>query len=188
MKSPAKCAAWLLPFVLTGCFQLPFHKTQQAQKQPLAPPVKPLPQTIELVSVELPPALTVIPGKPIYNMREQAHPVNPPFRHRRTATPSPEDVASAPDAAANPAPEVSAIGVLSSGDPANLRRQTEDSIASIERGLSGMNRPLTEPEQATADHIREFVKQAKAALGSGDVDGAHTLVAKAQVLLTELRQ
>ena len=26
MRSPAKCAAWLLPFLLAGCFHTPFHK------------------------------------------------------------------------------------------------------------------------------------------------------------------
>jgi hypothetical protein len=45
---------------------------------------------------------------------------------------------------------------------------------------------LSEPEQKTAAHVREFVKQAKAALASGDVEGAHTLTVKAQVLLSEL--
>jgi ribosomal protein S20 len=52
--------------------------------------------------------------------------------------------------------------------------------------LNGINRALSDPEQKTADHIREFLKQARAALASGDVEGAHTLTAKAQVLLAEL--
>jgi hypothetical protein len=185
MKSPAKCAACLLPFLLTGCFQLPFHKTQQAKKHPLAPPIE-LPQTLELASIELPPALLVIPGEPIYNMREETQPIKPPVRHRRPANPNPEEDANAPEAVPNPAPGVSALGELSSGDPTNLRQQTEDSIAAIERGLSSINRPLNDSEQKTANHIREFLKQAKAALASGDVEGAHTLAAKAQVLLTEL--
>jgi 2,3-bisphosphoglycerate-independent phosphoglycerate mutase len=81
---------------------------------------------------------------------------------------------------------VSAIGQLSSGDPAEFRRQTEDSIAAVERGLKTINRALDESEQKTADHIREFIKEAKAALASGDVDGAHTLADKARVLLKEL--
>jgi hypothetical protein len=81
---------------------------------------------------------------------------------------------------------VSAIGQLSSGDPGNFRQQTESSIADIERRLNGINRGLGDSEQKTADHIREFLKQARAALASGDVEGAHTLAAKAQVLLEEL--
>ena len=90
------------------------------------------------------------------------------------------------EVAANPAPTAPAIGELSAGDPANFRHQTEDSIASIERGLNGINRTLDDSEQTTADHIREFLKQAKAALNSGDIDGAHTLAVKAKVLLDEL--
>jgi hypothetical protein len=81
---------------------------------------------------------------------------------------------------------VSAIGQLSSGDPGNSRQQTENSIGDIERRLNGINRTLSDSEQKTADHIREFLKQARAALDSSDVEGAHTLAAKAQVLLTEL--
>jgi pantothenate synthetase len=81
---------------------------------------------------------------------------------------------------------VSAIGQLSTGDPSDVRVQTQNTIASTEHGLNGINRELNDQEKKTADHIREFLKQAKAALSSGDVDGAATLAAKAKVLLGEL--
>ncbi|MGH9560099.1 MAG: hypothetical protein ACRD3S_01475, partial [Terracidiphilus sp.] len=84
-------------------------------------------------------------------------------------------------------PEVSAIGTLSSGDSAGLRQQTENSIANIERRLNTVG-PMNDPEQKTADHIREFLKQARTALASGDVEGAHTLAGKAEVLLAELKK
>src|ERR1017187_5663634 len=84
-------------------------------------------------------------------------------------------------------PAVNAIGQLSSGDPADQRRQTEGSIASTERGLNDISPRLNDQDQKTAAHIREFLKQAKAALASGDVDGASTLAAKAKVLLGELQ-
>jgi hypothetical protein len=83
---------------------------------------------------------------------------------------------------------VSAIGQLSSGDPADMRRETVDSIAATERGLNGIGRTLSDLEQKTAAQIREFLKKAREALASGDVDGAHTLAAKAKVLLSELSQ
>jgi ribosomal protein S20 len=117
-------------------------------------------------------------------MRVHAESHKPPTRHRKPA--SPQEIPVPQEVAANPNPAVSAIGELSSGDPANFRRQTEESIAAIERGLNSINRTLNDSEQKTADHIREFLKQAKAALASGDVDGAHTLAAKAKVLLDEL--
>jgi len=61
-----------------------------------------------------------------------------------------------------------------------------NSIAATERGLNAITRKLSDQEQKTAAQIREFLKQARAALNSGDVDGAHTLAAKAKVLLGEL--
>jgi hypothetical protein len=184
MRSPAKCAAWLLPFVLTGCFHTPFHKNPPAQPM-LAPLVQP-PHPIELVSVELPPAVRLIPGKPLYNMSVHDESVKPLVRHRHPANPT--EIVGAPDVAANPSVEVSAIGQLSSDNPVSVRQQTEADIASIERGVNGINRPLNDSDQKTADQIREFLKEAKTALASGDVDGAHTLTAKAQVLLAALSQ
>jgi len=189
MRSPARCGAWLLPFLLAGCAHLPppFHKTQPAKAQPFAPPL-PSSHPIELASVQLPPALCIIAARPIFNLREEVQSDLPPLRRRRQPN-RPDENADNPDATAN-APEtpaeVNAIGELTSGDPADFRRQTESSIAAIERGLNGINRPMSDAEQKTANNIREDLKQAKAALASGDVDGAHNLAAKAQVLLTEL--
>ena len=70
----------------------------------------------------------------------------------------------------------------------SYQRQTEEAIASIERGINSINHPLSDSDQKTMDQIREFLKQARAALASGDVDGAQTLAAKAKVLLDGLTQ
>ncbi len=185
MKSPVRSVAWLLPFLLTGCFEVPFHKAKPLQARMLAPRVQPS-ASIQLVDIELPPADTVVAAYSIYNMRERVEPIRPPVRHRRPPAENTEDAAAAPDAAPPPNPVVSAIGQLSSGDPADSRLQMDNSITDIERRLNGINRTLSDSEQKTADHIREFLKQARAALASGDVEGAHTLAAKAQVLLAEL--
>jgi hypothetical protein len=185
MKSPVRSVAWLLPFLLTGCFQLPFHKKQPVQTRMLAPRAQPS-QAIQLVSIELPLADSVIAAYTLYTITEEAQPIPPPVRRRRPPNPNPDDAVTAPEQAPPPSPAVSAIGQLSSGDPGNSRQQTENSIGDIERRLNGINRTLSDSEQKTADHIREFLKQARAALDSSDVEGAHTLAAKAQVLLTEL--
>jgi len=66
--------------------------------------------------------------------------------------------------------------------------QTSDLIATTERGLNGITRSLNEQEQKTAAQIREFLKQAREALATNDVDGSHTLAVKAKVLLSELTQ
>jgi hypothetical protein len=189
MKSRARDVAWLLPFLLTGCFQLPFHKKHPTRAQILAQLLAPHSQSsqaIQLVAIELPPGDTIIAAYTIYDMREETEPIPPPVRHRRPPSPNPDDAVTAPEQTPPPIPAVSAIGQLSSGDPASSGLQTENSIADIERRLNSLNRTLSDSEQKTADHIREFLKQARAALASGDVEGANTLAAKAQVLLAEL--
>lgn len=182
MKSPAKIAVWLLPFFLTACI----HK-QQAQVQPLVPVIvdnpPPPPST---APVNLPPPVVTIPTEPT-----KAAPTPPPKQQPKHHKPKPTNAPPADtQEASNPAPNpgVSAIGQLSSGDPANYRRETEDLITNTERGLNNITRPLSDSEQKTAGQIRDFIKQARAALVSGDVDGAHTLAAKAKVLLAELTQ
>lgn len=82
--------------------------------------------------------------------------------------------------------EVSAIGQLTTGDTSDLRDSTERSLASTESSLRSITRSLSDQEQHTAAQVREFVKQARAALATGDVDGAHTLAIKAHVLLAEI--
>jgi hypothetical protein len=103
----------------------------------------------------------------------------PPVRHHKSPAKNTE-------LASNGNPGVSAIGQLSTGAPSDLRQETVASIMATERGLNAITRTLNEQEQKTATQVREFLKQAKAALSSGDVDGAHTLAAKAKVLLGEI--
>lgn len=187
MKAPARIGVWLLPLMLTGCF----HRSHTAQTQPLAPPVVPPLQTTpapEPTKVEPATPALLQPANPTTTTAETAS-TTPPANQ----TPKPP-VHHAPKKPANPHPQmaanggngVSAIGQLSSGDPGDSRRQTEDSLAATERGLKALNRPLNDQEQRTVAHIREFLKQARQALASGDLDGAHTLASKARVLLAEL--
>jgi hypothetical protein len=195
MKLPAKIVIWLLPLFLSAC-----HKTQQAQVQPLAPPVEdnppPPPST---APVNLPPPVVTIPTEPTKNA--PTPPAKPPAKHKKPKTSDTTTTATASTTggsangattqeAANPAPNpgVSAIGQLSSADPADFKKETENLIASTEHGLSSITRTLNDTEQKTADQIREDLKEAKDALTSGDVDGAHTLAEKAKVLLQELTQ
>ncbi len=186
MKLPAKRVVWLLPLLLTGCFRMPFHRTRPQNPLALAPQVNRA-KTIPLAVIELPPEDTVIAAQAMYNMWVDDHPIIPPMRRRRP--PIPNDAATTPQPTP-PAtsPVVNAIGQLSSGDGEYFRQQTENSIADVERRMNGIHRALSDPEQRTVGHIREFLKQARAALASGDVEGAHTLATKAQVLLTGLAE
>jgi hypothetical protein len=187
MKAPAMVVIGLLPLFLTACI----HRKPQVQAQGQTPPVivdnPPLPPST--ASVNPPAGETSIPAKPTTTAPT---PPKPDTKRKKPASKpatTPANATAPTQEAANAAPAaVSAIGELSSGDPADYRQETSDSIAAIERSLNGITRPLNDSEQKTADHIREFLKQARAALASGDVDGAHTLASKARVLLNELTQ
>jgi hypothetical protein len=119
------------------------------------------------------------PKKPVRSKpKKPATPTTPP------ATPAPAQESTA----ANPGSGVSAIGQLSAGASGEMAAQTDEMINSTEKGVNAITRSLSEPETKTVAHIREFLKQAREALTSGDVDGAHTLAMKARVLLAELNQ
>ncbi len=185
MKLPAKSVAWLLPLLLlTGCFH--FHKTDQSQAQPLAPPIEdtPLPKPVPSPT-DLPPPVVTVPAQPTTPApAAQPEPKpKPPVKHRKPAPPPPP--ANTQEASIG-SPGVSAIGQLSSVESSGLLQTTLDSIAATERGLDGITRKLSDQEKKTVEHIREFLKQAKAALNTGDVAGAATLAEKAKVLLGEL--
>jgi outer membrane biosynthesis protein TonB len=180
MKFPAKIVACLLPVLLTGCF---LQKKPKAAVQPLAPDIAKDASSLPPPSQSPPPDLT-IPTKPeVAETKLPSQSPKPPAKHKKTPPP---DVDA--QQASGGAPAVSAIGQLSSGDPNEAKRQAQASIDATERGLKGINRTLDDTEQKTAAHIREFLKQARDALASGDVDGANTLAAKAKVLLTELQR
>ena len=186
--------------LLQGCD----HKTAPAQQQPqvLAPPIEdtPPPKPAAVSTADLPPPVLGTP--PVADNNDAnvkpAEPAKKPV-HRKKPVPAPsapdkQETASATPAAASPAtapaeaPSVSAAGNLTSTAPGGLRTQTEDQIAATEKGLNGITRTLSDSEAKTAAQIREFLKQAREALSTGDVDGANTLVVKAKVLLTELNQ
>jgi hypothetical protein len=182
MKTPARSAAWLIPLLLVGCF----HKNSQ-QVQPLAPPIEDTPPpSPSLAPTDLPPpVVTVPPQTPSTDANAQTQPPpKPPAKHKKPQ----QQPAQPTQQAATESSGVSAIGQLSSGAPSDQKQQTSDSIAATERGLNGITRTLNDQEQKTAAQIREWLKQARKALDSGDVDGASTLAAKAKALLTELNQ
>jgi hypothetical protein len=182
MNMRARNVAWLLPFFLSACFHL--HRHQAQQDLVFAPPLANLPKP-PLMHPDLPESAVIIPPQPLA-MDSDVEPEDVPPARRHKPVKPPQQAANTP-----PTPDensgVSAIGTLSSGEGSDMRRGTNDSIASTERGLNGLGRNLNAQEQKTAAQIREYLKQAREALISGDVDGASTLAAKAKVLLSELR-
>jgi hypothetical protein len=179
-------AALLLPLLLSGCV----HNKQTAKNQPpLAPPIEdaPPPKPNSAPTNLPPPVITVpAPTQPAATNTQPPPPPPKPKPHHKPK-PAPTDTDQNTQVASNaPAPAVSAAGNFSNGEPADLRKQTDDSITQTERGLNGITRQLNDQEKKTSSQIREFIKQARTALTTGDVDGAHTLAQKAKVLLGEL--
>jgi outer membrane biosynthesis protein TonB len=193
MKRYFSGAVLMLPLLLSSCV----HKTNQAQSQPpLAPPIEdtPLPKP-DNAPANLPPPVISLPDKNTTPLPQTTTPPpapQPPPKKKKSkpTTPSqtPTPAQGAEQASNAPAPEVPAIGNLTSDDPSNLKDQTQTLIADTERGLNGINRKLNDQETKTYAQIREFLKQAHAALSTNDVVGAHGLAVKAKVLLGELSQ
>jgi hypothetical protein len=179
-------AALLLPLLLSGCV----HKQKTAQNQPaLAPPIEDAPPPKpDKAPVNLPPPVITVPT-PAQPAATNTPPLPPAPKPKPHHKPKPAEGDQGTQVAINTPPAaVSAVGSLSSGEPADLRKQTDATISDTERGLNGITRQLSDQEKKTSAQIREFLKQARAALTTGDVDGAHTLAQKAKVLLAELTQ
>ena len=178
--------------VLAGC---------RHNKQAVTPAVQaPLPEETEPPQAAAPPPELKLPTPAPTPPPVQATTTPEPPRHHKVK-PSPATPAESAPAAGAPAPQqqtasvpapaggASAIGQLSEGGPAasnDLRNQTVDMISSVERRLKEISRPLTGQEQRTAGQVRKFLQQANDALRNQDVDAAHTLATKANVLLEEL--
>lgn len=203
MRISFKYAVWLLALLpaLQGCD----HKAAPAQQQPqaLAPPIvdTPPPKPATVSKADLPPPEIGNPQptetrppevKPAETPHKPPHHVKKPATTPPASAPTQEVAKAEPPAVVAPppsaAPTVSAAGQLSGGASGDVRSETEETINSTEKGVNGITRTLSESEAKTAAQIREFLKQAREALTTGDVDGAHTLVTKAKVLLTELNQ
>jgi hypothetical protein len=192
MKLDARKVAWLLPLLLSACA----HNTNLSQIQPMAPPIDDAPPP-NLAPANLPSPVITIPktDKPVVVVQEE--PPKQPPKHKKTssktASTTPANSAAGPTAAqvAENAPpsEVTAGGNFTTPPPPeapDLKRLTEDSIADVEKGLNGISRKLSDGDEKISMQIKEFLKEARTALNSGDVDGASTLAKKAKALLGEL--
>lgn len=186
MKAPARWVLLVVPLLITGCF----HKQAKQPPQPVAPELAQTPPPAPApVIATTPPDQAQATAPVSATPTESAAPAQPapgrearPPAHHATRTDKPEQEPA--DTAKTPA--VEAIGQLSSGEPGTAKKDVQDSIAATEYRLRQITRPLSDQEQKTVVQIKEFLKQAHAALESGDTDGANTLAVKAKVLLSEL--
>ena len=192
MKLDARKVAWLLPVLLSGCV----HTTSVSQTQYLAPNIDDTPPP-SLAPAILPSPVITIPktDKPVIVVQEQ--PTQPPPKHKKspskasgTAPSNPVGGPPGTQVAENAPPsEVNAAGNFTTPPEApDSKRQAEDSIAEIEKGLNGIVHKLSDTEEKTSMQIKEYLKEARTALTSGDVDAANNLTKKAKALLGELGQ
>jgi hypothetical protein len=199
MKSAENAAAlFLSTALLAGCGILR-HKA--ATPPPPPPPSVPLSEvandvpppfmpTPPLPNIKAPTVATVgplpLPEKPVHHSRPRhvTIPASPP-------EPAPKPQPTAQQLATGVPTDISPIGQLSAaGESTNLERrhQIVDEIDSTEKSLGKIKRPLSKEEEITITQIRTFLEKAKQALNQADLDGAHTLVTKARVLLKEIAQ
>jgi hypothetical protein len=95
-----------------------------------------------------------------------------------------------PTASVEPSPEVTAIGALTAGGETNpqAKQETADLIAAIEKRLNAFTAQTTDDQKAQISKVRNFWRDAQAALKSGDAEGAKTLATKAKLLLDDLEK
>jgi len=190
MKLVVRRLAWLLPLALCACS----HNPPSSQMQALAPPLDDTPPPPDISPTALPAPVYNIPKVPV-PVAAPPEPVKATPKHHHSSTKGPVNAAAngatgqqPGQVAEAPAAEVPAGGKFETPQAPDLKKQTENSIADIERGLNGIGRKLTDQEEKTSVQIREFLKQARTALSSGDVAGAQGLADKAKTMLGELNE
>ena len=187
MKLLARRCAWLLPLVLSACV----HNTNQSQTQFLAPPIPDAPPPPDIAPTVLPAPEYSIP-KTQQTVALPPQPIKPAPKHHKpaikAATGNTTPGAPPNQVAAEAPPVEDAFGKFETPEAPDSKKQTENSIAEVEKGLNGIGRRLNDQEEKTSTQIKEFLKQARTVLSTGDVDGAKNLVIKAKTLLGELNQ
>jgi hypothetical protein len=75
---------------------------------------------------------------------------------------------------------------LPKDEVASQKRATEQMLQNAEANLRTLNRQLTDGEQNMARQVRNYITQSRLATQDGDLERAHNLAVKAQLLSSEL--
>jgi ribosomal protein S20 len=169
---------------LSGCR----HKTQ------IAPPLPVIKTPVDLVDIpeaENLPLLEAPPEK-LPPDPTAAAAAKPKRERKKKVAPVVASVPAPPvqTASVEPSPEVAAIGALTAGGEANpqTKQEAADLIASIEKRLNALPAQTVEDQKAQISKVKNFWRDAQAALKSGDAEGAKTLATKAKLLLDDLEK
>uniref|UniRef100_A0A7V4XU04 Lipoprotein n=1 Tax=Acidobacterium capsulatum TaxID=33075 RepID=A0A7V4XU04_9BACT len=177
--------------LMSGCAHKPITPPAPPVPAPLPPPHASTESLPNLPAPTLPNVELSLPPTPHEEAPEHRH-YGHPLRRRHAVEVAPSTVAKPAAAGANTGQEPTdstPIGRLSTA-PASANQRSYANIMSeinsIQGGVQGIHRALSRSEQQTVTEIEMFLGKARNALQAGDLDGAHTLTVKAQVLLNEL--
>ena len=191
MKSTGKVVVlFLLSVLVSGC--------RHRAKVPVPPAAEAPTVPVYLSEADMPPPQMPPPELPKIlppeahanaHKAKRHYPIHRRVRHTEVPAEQASAGQNAELAATSAGSDVTPIGQLTAaGESTNTPRRNQilDEINATQKGLDGLNRPLSKQEQSTANQIRTFLTRARQALNQEDLDGAHILVTKAKVLLAEL--
>ena len=69
-----------------------------------------------------------------------------------------------------------------------MRIETEQAVAAQKQRLDKLPAPVVATHGTEVEQVRRFLRSAEDAWNTGDVEGAHTLAAKAKVMLDDLQK
>lgn len=163
--------------------------------QPLPTPAPP-PSATTTTTTSNPPATTsttttTTPVKPKPRKPKTSHkPVPKPQPATQPSTaPKPNGQIAAPTTppATPPSGDTMTISPnLPPGDANAQKRDTENLLQAAEANLRKINRTLSDGEQGMVRQVRNYITQSRLAMQDGDLERAHNLAVKAQLLSAEL--
>lgn len=169
------------------------------KKKPPVPPPQATAPTIsrpapDSTSPGPPPPVSVEPSRPLPTPGEAAtvsvqKPAPKPKTHiitRKTVPPPPEPPKKAAENSGTQNQSGQLTASVTHDQALHQKLDTTQLIATTENTLRGINRQLSNDEQAMVQHIRSFIKQSQTATGEGDLERAYNLAFKAHQLSDEL--
>lgn len=178
----ANLAAATLVLMLAGSGCDLFHR-----KKPTPPPS--IPPNIERNKIDIPqpqpaPPPQPQPAPPIQQTPPAEKPkpkhTRPP---RKVVVPAPDETPAEPT---KPTPDVGINAPMTSEQAEQQRQQTSTLLGSAENNLANIHRSLNIDEQQMVSQIRNYIAQSRKAMSDGDLERAHNLANKANLLSGEL--
>ena len=179
-----------IAFVLSLSMTVAFSSACK-KKKPKTPPTP----TITLPAPQetpAPPTVTTTPEPPIPTTTTNPTPPAKakPKHHARKPKPQPPVPQPTPPPAKSTTTNGSDAMTISPDLPKNeldsQKRATEQMLQTAEANLRKLNRDLSDGEKNMARQVRNYITQSRLATQDGDLERAHNLAVKAQLLSAEL--